>query len=266
MRRCGWEQWVGRFKRIREGRERAEEWRKERDERRLSKTGRRKALSGAFVVWKEKWIARVEARQAAEREEARREKEAALREARDAVLSLRYRGLAVRSLREWRIRCATKRAEKVVGAGLARRAVEKWVRRVGEVKHRAQVMEEVADEKWAEAEEGRKREKWGWWVRRTALRVKEAELVGAKEDALRREGWEWWREMKCVRSRALRLPTGDVCFSLADNEETTSATSSESPRRTMLDTSPSSPFQRGAIEPLTSLPSPPSPHHTPIRS
>uniref|UniRef100_A0A0K3CN92 BY PROTMAP: gi/342321175/gb/EGU13110.1/ CMGC/GSK protein kinase [Rhodotorula glutinis ATCC 204091] n=1 Tax=Rhodotorula toruloides TaxID=5286 RepID=A0A0K3CN92_RHOTO len=197
--------WVGRFKRIREGREKAEEWRNERDERRLSKAGRRRALGGAFAMWREKWITRVETRQAAEREEARREKEAALREARDAVLSLRYRGLAVRSLREWRIRCATKRVEKVVGAGLARRAVEKWVRRVGEVKHRAEVMEEIADEKWAESEEGRKREKWGWWVRRTALRVKEAELVGAKEDALRREGWEWWREMKQRRDHVCHL-------------------------------------------------------------
>ncbi|GAA6047414.1 hypothetical protein NBRC10513_003968 [Rhodotorula toruloides] len=205
LRRCGWEQWVGRFKRIREGREKAEEWRNERDERRLSKAGRRRALGGAFAMWREKWITRVETRQAAEREEARREKEAALREARDAVLSLRYRGLAVRSLREWRIRCATKRVEKVVGAGLARRAVEKWVRRVGEVKHRAEVMEEIADEKWAESEEGRKREKWGWWVRRTALRVKEAELVGAKEDALRREGWEWWREMKQRRDHVCHL-------------------------------------------------------------
>ncbi|CDR40839.1 hypothetical protein NBRC10512_003211 [Rhodotorula toruloides] len=205
LRRCGWEQWVGRVGRVREGTRKAEEWRKEQDERRLSRTGRRKALGGAFAAWKVRWLARLEVRQAAEREEARKEKEAALREARDAVLSFRYRGLAVRSLREWRIRCATKRVDKVLGAGLQRRAVEKWVRRVADVRHRAQVMEEVADEKWAEAEDGRKRERWAWWVRRTALRVKEAEWVGAKEEALRREGWEWWREMKQRRDHVRHL-------------------------------------------------------------
>lgn len=198
LRRCGWEQWAARVARVREGAGRADEWRMGKDQRRASETGRRTALGRAFEVWKDKWAARVEARGAAEREEARREKEAALRAARDAVLSLRYRGLATRSLRHWRIRCATKRVETVIGAALARRAVEKWARRVAQVRHRAQVMEEVADEKWAESEERRKRERWRWWVRRTALRVKEAELTGSREEALRREGWEWWREMQCV--------------------------------------------------------------------
>ncbi|GEM09747.1 sfi1 spindle body domain protein [Rhodotorula toruloides] len=89
--------------------------------------------------------------------------------------------------------------------GTARRAVGKWVRRVGEVRHRVRVMEEVADEKWNEAEMGRKREMRGWWVQRTALKVKEAELVRAREDALRREGWEWWREMKQRRDHVRHL-------------------------------------------------------------
>ncbi|GAA5856973.1 hypothetical protein JCM9279_000518 [Rhodotorula babjevae] len=191
LARCALRTWRARVERVRELEARGEgvahEWDRARDE---------KTQRGALALWRTRRLEREQARDEQRRAVERDERERALRRARDDASHIVERGRASRALEAWRGRAREARAERFRMAALGRAAVRVWASAAEREKARDAALAEVAREQWGAWEGARARGAWGEWLRRTACRVRERELVRRRQGDVKRDVWDTWTDKK----------------------------------------------------------------------
>ncbi|GAA5908675.1 hypothetical protein JCM8208_002183 [Rhodotorula glutinis] len=191
LARCALRTWRARVERARELEARGEAV--ARDKERTRDEHVRRAALGA---WRARRAEREHERDDERRRTERDERERALRRARDGASRIVERGRAARALELWRGRAREARAERFRVRALGRAAVREWAEAAVRRRARNAALDEVASERWGAWEASRARGLWGLWVRRTAYRVRERELVRRREGDVKREVWDAWTDKK----------------------------------------------------------------------
>lgn len=119
------------------------------------------------------------------REREKRKRVADLTSARDTVIQRRDTRLVHAAYDKWRFRAADRVVSRRRANNLARAALLTWRRRLRARASRTRALEEVAEERWDRWELGRAKTSWTWWIRRTALRVKEDAIRNEKDEQVK---------------------------------------------------------------------------------
>ncbi|GAA5983562.1 hypothetical protein JCM10908_000336 [Rhodotorula pacifica] len=186
LARCAIEQWRVAVRTLRE-----------RDEERIKEARRfegEKVRSEVLRRWRN-----------AVKDRERRKKIEGLTQARDQLLSRVDRRLITQSLSHWRHQTASRLVSRQRRTNLARAALYTWQRRLRSLREREDALSGLAQGQRDRWEFGRAKERWRWWIRRTAIRVKEAEYRAERDEQGRNEVWETWRAKTLERDRLRRL-------------------------------------------------------------
>ncbi|GAA5945823.1 hypothetical protein JCM3775_006793 [Rhodotorula graminis] len=200
LARCALRTWRARVERTRELERRGEAVARVRERTRDERV-RRAALEAWRARRAERELERDDERRRAERDE----RERALRRARDGAARVVERGRASRALAVWQGRAREARAERFRVGALGRAAVRVWVDAAERRRARNGALGEVASEQWAASEARRARGAWAGWLRKTAFRVREHELVRRREGDLKRDVWDTWADKKRQADHDARL-------------------------------------------------------------
>lgn len=173
LRRCALEQWHVRFRAQRA---------LSADDGPADRFSQARVARGALRHWR-----------SALREHERRKKISGLTAARDRLVARVDLRAVDSAMRTWRHKAAARVVARKRATNLARAAWYAWQRRQRAVRDREEARAERAEahlERWDRARAARACE---WWIRRTALRVKESADREGKDRRVKTRVWEVWR-------------------------------------------------------------------------